>query len=345
LGPSGANQIGQYLPLATKSTQSFAGKSTDVYKLGVAQFAEQMHPDLPGPTHFWGYYDLATGDHKYLAGVIVANRGTPVLLNVTNQLPNATLIPTDGTLPTLVKLVRQLPANRIATHLHGGFTPWFSDGTPFQWFDPTGLTGESFMNVPGTNPSAGTATYWYPMDQSARLVWYHDHAVGITRTNAYAGIALRHHPQHLLLRLRHDRRRHQRQGQRKHCGSEPTPRRDRHGTFLYVVAFCCLRVLQHWRRNARASEPGSRSPTEQRCCGVWAIGRVKTMGASPKSPSTTWEWLLYPGAQSPGQRNLITVLGRPQWSEPARSSKRAKPGSNRTFAIQFQHVVSRATAH
>ena len=27
------------------------------------------------------------------------------------------------------------------------------------------------------------------MDQSARLVWYHDHAVGITRTNAYAGIA------------------------------------------------------------------------------------------------------------------------------------------------------------
>ena len=45
------------------------------------------------------------------------------------------------------------------------------------------------MNVPGTNPPAGTATYWYPMDQSARLVWYHDHAVGITRTNAYAGIA------------------------------------------------------------------------------------------------------------------------------------------------------------
>src|ERR1700751_4298916 len=71
LGPSGANQIGQYLPLATKSSQSFAGLSTDLYKLGVAQFAEQMHPDLPGQTHFWGYYDLATGDHKYLAGIVV----------------------------------------------------------------------------------------------------------------------------------------------------------------------------------------------------------------------------------------------------------------------------------
>ena len=45
------------------------------------------------------------------------------------------------------------------------------------------------MNVPGTNPPEGTATYYYPMDQSARLVWYHDHAIGITRTNAYAGIA------------------------------------------------------------------------------------------------------------------------------------------------------------
>jgi len=191
LGPSGANEIGQYLPLATKNTQTFAGIATDVYSLGVAKFAQRMHPDLPGPTHFWGYYDLSTNDQKYLAGVIVAKRGTPVMLNVTNQLPNETLIPID---PTLMAgpnglMVGDLPLNRIATHLHGGLTPWFSDGTPFQWFDPTGMTGPSFMNVPGTNPPVGTATYYYPMDQSARFVWYHDHAIGITRTNAYCGIA------------------------------------------------------------------------------------------------------------------------------------------------------------
>jgi spore coat protein A len=135
----------------------------------------------------------ATGDQKYLAGVIVAKRGTPVLLNITNQLPNEALIPIDPTIaasPT--QTVGQLPLNRIATHLHGGFTPWFSDGTPFQWFTPGGpgyMQGASFMNVPGTSPPAGTATYYYPMDQSARFVWYHDHAMGITRTNAYAGIA------------------------------------------------------------------------------------------------------------------------------------------------------------
>ena len=191
LGPAGANNIGQYLPLATKTTRTFAGLSTDVYKLGVKPFSELMHPDLPAATHFWGYYDLATRDQKYLAGIIVAKRGTPVLLNVKNQLPSKGPIPID---PTIMAgpnglTVGDLPLNRIATHLHGGFTPWFSDGTPFQWFDPKGLTGASFMNVPGTTPPRDTATYYYPLDQSARLLWYHDHAIGITRTNAYSGIA------------------------------------------------------------------------------------------------------------------------------------------------------------
>lgn len=190
LGPGGANSIGQYIPLATKTTTTFAGLTTDVYNLGVKQFGEKMHPDLPRSTHFWGYYDLATGDQKYLAGAIVAKRGRPVLFNITNQLPDKQLIPIDLTMMAGRNVtVGDLPLNRIATHVHGGFTPWFSDGTPFQWFTPNGTHGESFMNVPGTNPPAGTATYYYPMDQSARTVWYHDHAIGITRTNAYAGIA------------------------------------------------------------------------------------------------------------------------------------------------------------
>jgi len=191
LGPAGANAIGQYIPLATKSTVRFAGLSTDVYNLAVSQFSEKMHPDLPGATHFLGYHDVATDDRKYLAGVIVAKRGTPVLLHITNRLSNKALIPVD---PTIMAgpnglMVGDLPLNRIATHLHGGSTPWFSDGTPFQWFDPTGMTGPSFMNVPGTRPPVGTQTNYYPMDQSARLLWYHDHAIGITRTNAYSGIA------------------------------------------------------------------------------------------------------------------------------------------------------------
>ncbi len=191
LTPAGANNIGQYIPLATKSTRTFAGLSTDVYSIAVGNFDQQMHPDLRQKTKFFGYFDLATSDRKYLAGAIVATRGRPVLLNVTNKLPTNHILPVD---PTIMAgpnglMVGDLPNNRIATHLHGGLTPWFSDGTPFQWYNPNGLTGPSFMNVPGTNPKSGTATYYYPNDQSARLVWYHDHAIGITRLNAYAGIA------------------------------------------------------------------------------------------------------------------------------------------------------------
>ena len=94
--------------------------------------------------------------------------------------------------------------NRIAIHLHGGLVPWISDGGPFDWWAPGGTHGLSFLNGPEVfdnivsgNPTfpaglpmvPGQADYFYPNDQSTRLMWYHDHAHGITRLNAYAGLA------------------------------------------------------------------------------------------------------------------------------------------------------------
>ena len=181
LGPSAQNEIGQYIPLATKHSIKFAGSSADLYNVGVTQFSQFMHPDLPGKTDFFGYTDLSAFDRKYLAGAIVAKRGAPVLLTVTNLLPNRHILPVD---PTIMAgpnglMVGDLPTNRIATHLHGGLTPWFSDGTPFHWFTPSGKHGESFMNVPGFPALPGTGTYYYPNDQSAAGVvsrsrdWHH----------------------------------------------------------------------------------------------------------------------------------------------------------------------------
>jgi hypothetical protein len=69
LGPSAKNEIGQYIPLATKHTVNFAGKATDLYNVAVAPFSELMHPDLPGKTSFFGYADLSTFDQKYSAGL------------------------------------------------------------------------------------------------------------------------------------------------------------------------------------------------------------------------------------------------------------------------------------
>ncbi len=88
--------------------------------------------------------------------------------------------------------------NRATLHLHGGTTPWISDGTPHQWITPAGeMTswpqGVSVSDVPDMNvcqaADDGCQTFYYTNQQSARLLFYHDHAWGITRLNVYAGEA------------------------------------------------------------------------------------------------------------------------------------------------------------
>jgi len=88
--------------------------------------------------------------------------------------------------------------NRATLHLHGGIVPWISDGTPHQWITPANENtpypqGVSVMPVPDMNdpgdPSDGVMTFYYSNQQSARLMFYHDHSWGITRLNVYAGEA------------------------------------------------------------------------------------------------------------------------------------------------------------
>jgi FtsP/CotA-like multicopper oxidase with cupredoxin domain len=123
---------------------------------------------------------------RHLGGIIVAQRGTPIQITFRNNLPATHILPVDTTIPSA-----ELAQNRIATHLHGGFVPWISDGGPMAWWSPTGVHGESFVSNAVLNPGAALneAEVYYPNDQSARLMWYHDHAMGITRLNAYAGVA------------------------------------------------------------------------------------------------------------------------------------------------------------
>jgi spore coat protein A, manganese oxidase len=154
--------------------------------LVASQYTQQLHPALPKPTTLWGYAEAATGNFKHLGPIIVAQRNVPVRLRMRNNLPPTHIIPVDTTIPGALDA-----QNRMAIHLHGGLVPWISDGGPFDWFTPSGATGASFMNnvfVPGGEP-AGVANYFYPNAQSGRLMWYHDHAFGITRINAYAGLA------------------------------------------------------------------------------------------------------------------------------------------------------------
>ena len=90
--------------------------------------------------------------------------------------------------------------NRATLHLHGGITPWISDGTAHQWITPAGETtdwpqGVTVANVPDMGAAGcdgttdGCMTFYYTNQQSARLLFYHDHLWGATRLQVYAGAA------------------------------------------------------------------------------------------------------------------------------------------------------------
>jgi FtsP/CotA-like multicopper oxidase with cupredoxin domain len=74
----------------------------------------------------------------------------------------------------------------IITHLHGGHSDWQFDGNPEFFYTPGNtVTGPQWNNVPG----GFTNNFEYDIDVPAGNLWYHDHALGITRLNVYAGMA------------------------------------------------------------------------------------------------------------------------------------------------------------
>jgi FtsP/CotA-like multicopper oxidase with cupredoxin domain len=68
----------------------------------------------------------------------------------------------------------------IVAHVHGGHSDFHVDGNPEFFFSPGwGVRGPQWLDK----------KYLYDNSQPAGTVWYHDHALGITRLNVYAGMA------------------------------------------------------------------------------------------------------------------------------------------------------------
>ncbi len=211
-------------------------------------------PTGSGGTQLRGYYDknqtplAAFGNSSdstphYLGPIIIATKGTPVRVKFSNEIassagvevaPNGSgnrpiyFIPSDysymgmsnqplgSTEPQTPNNWTWYSVNRATLHLHGGATPWISDGTPHQWTVPQTeyatanfKRGVSTQFVPdmffsstdpygavqagasgATNdPGPGNMTFYWTNDQSGRLMFYHDHSWGTTRLNVYAGEA------------------------------------------------------------------------------------------------------------------------------------------------------------
>jgi spore coat protein A len=139
--------------------------------------------------------DLVDGDGNplpHLLGPVVdqtlhwANPGPTACMDATKTKDCATNDPTpyDGPVP-------------IVTHVHGAHVQPHSDGYPEAWWLPAGVdpllyesSGTLFDDATGTNPgNLGYADYSYIQTQPATTLWYHDHTLGMTRLNVYAGPA------------------------------------------------------------------------------------------------------------------------------------------------------------
>ncbi len=188
---------------------------------------QQVLPASMGlpPTQVWAYKVTEATSGKvwgpnYPAFTIVSQRNTGSNVDYANNL-GATAIPGDqtGTLYKLLTVDQTIhwadplgtssanncmmpPATGVCTqpydsttgpvpgvvHLHGGEVNSKSDGGPDAWFTPD--TPETPGGLKGPAWSQGvTNNYSYPNGQEATTLWYHDHTLGATRLNVYAGLA------------------------------------------------------------------------------------------------------------------------------------------------------------
>jgi spore coat protein A len=154
------------LPIPAKAS----AVAPNTYHIAQRQTEQTLHPRL-GQTTVWGYDDDTLGP-LYPGPTIEVQKGTPTTVMYENLLPTAHLLPLDTSIvPEGNATVRAL------THLHGGFVSGADDGNPYHTeFEDEYRQGQ-------------TQTVRYPNEQPATTLWYHDHAVAITRLNVYSGLA------------------------------------------------------------------------------------------------------------------------------------------------------------
>jgi spore coat protein A len=165
----------QPLPLPGAGIVVATPSALNQYAFTQTEIARQLHPDLP-PTPLWAYDDGSglAGQAGSFGMAVVAQSGTPLDVSYTNDLPEIypDWIPVDTRLTPLGNHVR------VMTHLHGGFVAAASDGNPA--ITPDGFGPGDTQMVHYTNQLP---------QMPASLLWFHDHGLGATRLNVFAGLA------------------------------------------------------------------------------------------------------------------------------------------------------------
>jgi spore coat protein A, manganese oxidase len=153
------------IPRVIRSTDNPA----EILELEMIQFQQKVHRDLPATT-VWGYNGSWPGP------TIEARSGQSLNISWISKLPTTHLLPVDH---SIHGAEATLPLVRNVAHLHGACALPEDDGYPEAWFTAHGERGPKFNPRPSS----------YPNCQASATLWYHDHALGITRLNVYAGLA------------------------------------------------------------------------------------------------------------------------------------------------------------
>ncbi len=147
--------------IGTRTSPASASGKLPLYRIPLQEIERKVHRDVAA-TRFWAFGSGVPGP------TIETRSGEGVLVDWPNELPAKHFLPIDH---TVMGAEAGKPEARSVVHLHGGKAPPTSDGYPENWYAP-----------------GKTATYHYPNDQEAAMLWYHDHAMGINRLNMYAGM-------------------------------------------------------------------------------------------------------------------------------------------------------------
>jgi spore coat protein A, manganese oxidase len=150
----------QMHPVGRRSSAIHQAVDVPYYRVNIREIACSMHRDLP-PAQMWSYGETS-------APVLFETRSHEgVLIDWWNQLPEKQFLTLDTPMPHM----EHPPETRTVAHLHGSRVPSESDGYPEDWFGP------------GVNKLC-----FYPNHQEAAGLWVHDHAMGVSRMNVFAGL-------------------------------------------------------------------------------------------------------------------------------------------------------------
>lgn len=226
--PKFVNQIDKpsiYVP--TNITDSSNHLIRQEYSVKVVEFTQQILPisDANGnptgfnPTRVWGYEGEAknalTSENL---GTVASTpgstfetiQGIPLQVKWVNSLVDSNGKPLNYSLPVDPTLHWANPKNMempsspnapafppgfteaqtpvpIVTHLHGGEVQSTSDGHPEAWWTADGKHGPTYNTT--TSTEINSAVFVYPNEQQPTTLWYHDHALGLTRLNVLSGLS------------------------------------------------------------------------------------------------------------------------------------------------------------